>query len=111
MRKRRLIFDPFQSPYVPAAAMALASIPPNHIPYVAMVDLLAMKVSSCGLRPTEDKKLRDATDALNLAIALSTSGSVPLNVAQRTAIQQGLDAVMIRTGTGYAWWNSRLSLQ
>lgn len=99
----RLIFASLQSPYVPAAAMALATITPNHIPYVEMVDLLALKVSSCDLRPTEEKRRQDARDAVDLAIELSGSGRVPLNAVQRTAIQQGLDGMAILTGKDYVW--------
>jgi hypothetical protein len=107
----RLIFASLQSPYVPAAAMALATITPNHIPYVEMVDLLALKVSSCGLRPTKDKRLQDARDAVKLADRLSGSGRVPVNAVQRMTIQEGLDAVATPTGKDYAWWNSWLHLQ
>jgi hypothetical protein len=99
----RLIFASLQSPYVPAAAMALATITPNHIPYVEMVDLLALKVSSCGLRPTEEKRNQDAGNAEILAVALSGTGRVPLNAVQRTAIQEGLDVMTTLTGKDYTW--------
>jgi len=76
-----------------------------------MVDLLALKVNSCGLRATEDKRAQDALDAMNLVNVLSAGGRVSLNGAQRQAILQGLEAVLVRTGTDFAWWNARLQLQ
>jgi hypothetical protein len=76
-----------------------------------MVDLLVLKINSCGLRATEDKGVQDALDAMNLVNVLSANGAVSLNEIQRQAIQKGLQDVLDRTGTDIDWWNARLQLQ
>ncbi|KAJ5902768.1 hypothetical protein N7495_003296 [Penicillium taxi] len=100
----------WQSPYVPSAAIPISTVRPNALPYISELDLLIFKINSCGLRPTPGKKLRDATDALELLEDLSSKGPIVLSVSQKNVILQCLDDVARTSGRDKAWWIAKLAL-
>jgi hypothetical protein len=104
------INDSLQSPYVPSAAIPISTVRPNALPYISELDLLIFKINSCGLRPTPGKKLRDATDALEILEDLSSKGPIVLSVSQKNVILQCLDDVARMSGRDKAWWIAKLAL-
>ncbi|KAJ6090446.1 hypothetical protein N7486_009261 [Penicillium sp. IBT 16267x] len=104
------INDSLQSPYVPSAAIPILTVRPNALPYISELDLLIFKINSCGLRPTPGKKLRDATDALELLEDLNSKGPIVLSVSQKNVILQCLDDVARMSGKDKAWWIAKLAL-
>ncbi|WEW61748.1 hypothetical protein PRK78_007242 [Emydomyces testavorans] len=99
-----------QSAFVPEAATVISNVNPAALPYISALDLLALKINTCGLRPTATKKTRDARDALALALRISQQGPVTLNQAQRAAILQGIEDVGALSGRDVNWWKSILNL-
>ncbi len=93
----------------------------NHLPYIAAIELLAMKVFACGLRLETEKKTGDAIDAEKLAEMLTANGRVALSSTLRRCIMDGLDSVVkegqkadgsMRDGRkSLNWWNANFELQ
>ncbi|KAL4795148.1 hypothetical protein BDV19DRAFT_389549 [Aspergillus venezuelensis] len=100
----------WMGPYLPDPAMRIAEIPPGYIPYLTELDLLVFKVSSCGLRANEEKKLRDANDAYTLALVLKKRGPIRLSTLQETIVRQGLAAVVERSPKEEGWWRTTLNI-
>lgn len=48
------------------------------LPYIDSTDLLVYKINSCGIRPTPDQKMRDATDAAELLKLFDKENHPPL---------------------------------
>lgn len=108
--QRYVTNNSLQSPYVPSAAIPISTVRPNALPYISELDLLVFKINSCGLRPTQGKKLRDATDALELIEDLNSKGSIVLSVSQKNAVTQCLDDLARVSGKDKAWWIAKLAL-
>ncbi|KAK2762065.1 hypothetical protein FQN54_001072 [Arachnomyces sp. PD_36] len=101
----------WQSPYIPSAAATINSIQPGALPYISPLDLVAFKINSCGLRPTPEKKLRDASDAAYLLRKLSQNGPVTLSVDQKNAVLQGLNDAIQLTPMPPTWWKETMGLE
>ena len=95
---------------MPSAAIPISTARPNALPYISELDLLVFKINSCGLRPTQGKKLRDATDALELTEDLSSKGRVVLSASQKNTVLQCLDDIARVSGKEKAWWIAKLAL-
>ena len=80
------------------------------LPYISAVDLVCFKINCCGLRPTQAKKLRDASDALALLSSLAQHGPLSLNETQKKAALDGLNDVVAQTGRDSPWWKQQLGL-
>lgn len=87
-----------QSAYMPSAAVTIGTIHPGTIPYISAVDLLALKVNTCGLQLTNAKKGRDAMDALALVTSLLEKGPIILTQEQKDAVQVGIEDVGVWSG-------------
>ena len=69
------------------------------------------KIFSCGLRPDQDKKQRDAADAAALLGSLTKSvPSLQLSSSKMEIARQGLADVIPLTDKDEAWWRSKLGL-
>ena len=55
------------------------------------------------------KKIRDADDAKFVLTALTSQLPLTLNAVQKTAVLDGLEAVVALTGDD-AWWRSKLGI-
>ncbi|KAL4908812.1 hypothetical protein BDW74DRAFT_174044 [Aspergillus multicolor] len=98
-------------PYVPTAAVPIATIQPGQLPHLSELNLLVFKVYSCSHHFTSQKKNRDANDAMNRMGALASRGPIVLTPAQIAAVAQGLDDIVHISGRGRTWWKSKLGLQ
>ncbi|KAJ5981136.1 hypothetical protein N7481_008434 [Penicillium waksmanii] len=90
--------------------MSISTVRPNALPYISELDLLVFKINSCGLRPTQGKKLRYVTDALELTEDLSSKGTIVLSAVQKNAVLQCLDDMAQMTGKDKTWWIAKLAL-
>ena len=72
---------------------------------------MVFKINSCGLRPTADQKMRDATDASQLLKSL-TQENKPLNLndQQKKAADEGLEDVAKVLGQDLGEWRAQLGL-
>lgn len=97
-----------QSPYLPAAAARLGSIPAGSVPYISPTDLLIFKINSCGLRAQAKKKAIDANDAETLLSTMSR----PLSLTddQRGIAETGLADVVANGTMTEDWWRQNLGL-
>ncbi|KAK2873712.1 hypothetical protein FQN49_002151 [Arthroderma sp. PD_2] len=110
-KRIQIDFTPdWQSAYVPAAATAINMVNPTALPYISPQDLLALKVSSCGMRPTLLKRTRDASDAQAIAESILVQGPINLTAAQKAAIQGGIEDVIQFSSRDAAWWKNILQL-
>ncbi|OAT09733.1 hypothetical protein, variant [Blastomyces gilchristii SLH14081] len=100
----------WQSAYVPAAATMIGSINSTNLPYITPLDLLALKINTCGMRPTAAKKSRDAQDALTVAEMLLKHGPIVLTHDQKEAVRVGIEDVGALSGRHSSWWTSALQL-
>ncbi|QSS49243.1 hypothetical protein I7I53_09548 [Histoplasma capsulatum var. duboisii H88] len=100
----------WQSAYVPAAATMISSTDSTNLPYITPVDLLALKINTCGMRPTAAKKSRDAQDALAVAEMLLKHGPIVLTHDQKEAVRVGIEDVGALSGRDSSWWTSALQL-
>ncbi|OAP57711.1 hypothetical protein AYL99_08449 [Fonsecaea erecta] len=99
----------FQCRHISSVAMPVASWTENHkLPYASGLDILVLKIYSCGLRADDAKKKKDAQDAAQLLNALPTEGPVALDANQRQLVQDGLGAILKETGTDMEWWRRYL---
>ncbi|OJD22357.1 hypothetical protein ACJ73_06300 [Blastomyces percursus] len=100
----------WQSAYVPAAATMIGSINSTNLPYITPLDLLALKINTCGMRLTAAKKSRDAQDALTVAEMLLKHGPIVLTHDQKEAVRVGIEDVGALSGRHSSWWTSALQL-
>ncbi|OIW30824.1 hypothetical protein CONLIGDRAFT_679579 [Coniochaeta ligniaria NRRL 30616] len=98
----------FQSPYLPAAAQRLDSIPAGSVPYISPTDLLMFKMHSCGLRGDADKREQDAKDAETLLGAMTTPPTLTHHQQQLAELNV---ADVVTYGTrSEDWWRRKLGL-
>ncbi|OJD13767.1 hypothetical protein AJ78_05817 [Emergomyces pasteurianus Ep9510] len=88
----------WQSAYVPAAATMISSTNSTNLPYITLLDLLALKINTCGMRPTAAKKSRDAQDALTAAEMLLKHGPIVLTHDQKEAVRVDIEDVDALSG-------------
>ncbi|GFF79038.1 hypothetical protein IFM61606_06084 [Aspergillus udagawae] len=97
-------------PYLPANAVTLEKVDPNHLPFLSLQDLLVYKINSCSMRPTADKRYQDARDAQVLANIQSWQGTITLDDSQKQAVLSGLDEMSEYSRESRQWWESALGL-
>ncbi|KAL2374933.1 hypothetical protein RJ035_003381 [Blastomyces gilchristii] len=88
----------------------IGSINSTNLPYITPLDLLALKINTCGMRPTAAKKSRDAQDALTVAEMLLKHGPIVLTHDQKEAVRVGIEDVGALSGRHSSWWTSALQL-
>ncbi|RHZ61820.1 uncharacterized protein CDV56_108170 [Aspergillus thermomutatus] len=104
------IIPPHLPPYLPAHAVTLGSVNPNHLHFLAPLDLLVYKIHCCSMRPSSDKRRQDARDAQKLVNILSGQGGIALDNSQLQAVLSGLDGMLEYSGETREWWESALGL-
>ncbi|PKX89403.1 uncharacterized protein P174DRAFT_425325 [Aspergillus novofumigatus IBT 16806] len=104
------IIPPDLPPYLPADAATLGEVDPNHLPFLALLDLLVHKIHCCSLRPSPDKRAQDAKDARELVNILSRQEAIALNDSQEQAVLSGLEEMVEYSGETREWWESALGL-
>ncbi|KAF7139670.1 hypothetical protein CNMCM5793_007269 [Aspergillus hiratsukae] len=104
------IIPPDLPPYLPADAATLGEVDPNHLPFLAPLDLLVYKIHCCSMRPLRRKRTQDAKDAHKLVNILSRQGAIALNDSQEQAVLSGLDGMLEYSGETREWWESALGL-
>ncbi|KAH8665289.1 hypothetical protein BGZ60DRAFT_565429 [Tricladium varicosporioides] len=97
-----------QSPYIPSTAQSLSQIPAGKVPFISQIDLLIVKLNSCGLWAQDAKKRVDALDAMSLLRDMAT----PLHLtAEQLAIVEPCIKDVVAHGTKTEdWWKQRLGL-
>ncbi|KAM5464235.1 hypothetical protein MauCBS54593_007054 [Microsporum audouinii] len=99
-----------KSAFVPAAATPISMVNPDALPYISPQDLLALKINTCGMRPTPVKRAQDASDAKAIADFILKQGPIILTAAQKAAVQGGLEDVIKLSSWGADWWENALQL-
>jgi len=100
----------WQSPYLPSACKVVNEIANGVVPYISATDLIAFKISSCGLRAEVPKGRRDANDAEALLRQESRSRPLVLTPEQKSAVEAGLPDVMKYSNSEEKWWKKSLGL-
>ncbi|EAS30187.1 uncharacterized protein CIMG_08933 [Coccidioides immitis RS] len=100
----------WQSAYVPEAAKPISTINSAVLPYISAVDLLALKINTCGMRPTVGKKTQDALDAMAIAENILAQGPIVLTNVQKEAARVGIQDVVTWSKRPSTWWNQHLQL-
>ncbi|EEQ31512.1 hypothetical protein McanMca71_006180 [Microsporum canis] len=110
-KKIQVDFTPdWQSAFVPAAATPISMVNPDALPYISPQDLLALKINTCGMRPTPVKRAQVASDAKAIADFILKQGPIILTAAQKAAVQGGLEDVIKFSSWGADWWENALQL-
>ncbi|RHZ44422.1 uncharacterized protein CDV56_103499 [Aspergillus thermomutatus] len=76
------IIPGYLPPYLPGNAMTLEDVNLKHLPFIALLDLLAYKVHSSSMRSCPKKQKQDAKDATRLWKTLYGQRYVPLSDGQ-----------------------------
>ncbi|EGD93687.1 hypothetical protein TESG_01227 [Trichophyton tonsurans CBS 112818] len=98
----------WQSPFKPSGALRLGEIKLPALPYATAEDLLALKINSCGLRATVEKRKVDAGDADALAESLLARGPITLTPEQKKAALGGLGDLLKYSTKDETWWKNTL---
>lgn len=97
-----------KSPFKPSGALRLGEVKLPALPYATAEDLLALKINSCGLRATVEKRKVDAGDADALAESLLARGPITLTPEQKKAALGGLGDLLKYSTKDETWWKKAL---
>lgn len=91
--------------------MPLSEVELDNLPFLSVLDSMIFKIHSCGMRPWQDKRCRDASDAEFVTESFAAEGPIRLSPEQRRLVSNGIDRVIEYGKYPREWWIEKLSLQ